>query len=128
MSAHTVGVIAALVIAVVLLVSGVAKLAGQATWHTQSSGLGVPWPVARVVPYVEVVLGALLLVQWQRHVVAWLAVTLLTAFTVLIVVRLAQGSRPPCACFGSFSSRPIGPLTLVRNGELIAVAVVAAVL
>jgi uncharacterized membrane protein YphA (DoxX/SURF4 family) len=128
MSAHTVGVVAALVIAAVLLVSGVAKLAGQATWRTQSTGLGVPWPVARVVPYVEVVLGALLLVQWQRALVAWCAVTLLTAFTALIAVRLAQGSRPPCACFGSFSTRPIGPSTLVRNGALIAVAVAAAVL
>jgi uncharacterized membrane protein YphA (DoxX/SURF4 family) len=128
MSAHTVGVAAAVLVAAVLLVSGVSKLAATQEWRSQSAGLGVPWPLARVVPYVEVVLGALLLVQWQRSFVAWCAVALLGSFTVLIGVRLAQGRRPPCACFGAWSSRPIGAGHLVRNAVFIAAAVAAAVL
>jgi hypothetical protein len=58
--------------------------------------------------------------------VAWIAAALIGGFTVLIGVRLAQGRRPPCACFGRMSTRPIGPGTLVRNIVLLALAVVAA--
>ena len=118
--------IAAVLVAAVFLVAAVTKLARPGAWRTQSSELGVPWPVAAVVPYVEAVLGALLLVQFHREVVAWCAVVILVAFTVLLVVRLAQGRRPSCACFGSFSPAPIGPWTIVRNVVFIGLAVVAA--
>ncbi len=72
--------------------------------------------------------AALLLVQWQRAVAAWCAVALLGAFTVLLVVKLARGERPPCACFGSWTAAPIGPANVVRNLVLVAVAVAAALL
>jgi uncharacterized membrane protein YphA (DoxX/SURF4 family) len=128
MAAHTVGVVAALATAVVLLLSGVAKVSGPGEWRAQSAGLGVPWPLARPVPYVELVVGSLLLVQWQRHLMAWCAAALFAVFTVLIIVRLAQGRRPPCACFGAWSARPIGQGHVVRNLCFIAVSVTAAVL
>lgn len=128
MSRSTVGVIASVVVAAVLLVAGVLKLAGPATWRRESAGMGVPWRVAQTVPLVEIVLGALLLVQVARHPLAWCAVALFVAFTVLLVVRLAQGRRPPCACFGSLSARPIGPGHLARNAVFIAAAVLAAAL
>jgi uncharacterized membrane protein YphA (DoxX/SURF4 family) len=128
MSAHTVGVIAAVATSAVLLLSGVAKMASPGEWREQSAESGVPWYLARPLPYVEVVLGAMLLVQWQRHLVAWCAVGLFTLFTTLILVRLAQGRHPPCACFGAWSERPIGTGHVVRNLVLIAVAVTAAVL
>ena len=90
--------------------------------------MGVAWPLARLVPYVETALGALLLVQLQRHVAAWCAVALFVAFTALLGARLAQGQRPPCACFGSLSAKPIGSGHLARNAVFIAVAVAAALL
>ena len=122
------GVVAALVVATVLLVAGVSKLAQPAQWQSQADGLGVPRFVARAVPFVEVALGACLLVQLQRHAVAWLAVALFGAFTSLLALRLAQGKRPPCACFGSLSSKPIGPGHLARNAVFIGVALLAATL
>jgi uncharacterized membrane protein YphA (DoxX/SURF4 family) len=128
MSSHACGVVAALATAVVFLVSGVAKVAAPGEWRSQSAGMGVPWPVARMVPFVELILGALLLVRWPWPAVAWCAVALLVAFTVLIIVRLGQGQHPPCACFGAWSSKPIGPGHVARNAVFIAVAVVAAVL
>jgi hypothetical protein len=88
----------------------------------------VPALIANVVPFVEIGLGAALLVQWQRHVVAWGAVALFAAFTALLGLRLAQGQRPPCACFGSLSSRPIGAAQIGRNAVFIAIAAAAAVL
>ena len=37
-------------------------------------------------------------------------------------MQLARGRRPACNCFGTGRSKPIGPLTLVRNGALLACA------
>ena len=128
MSQSSWGVAVSLVVAAVLLVAGVAKLAQPAQWSSQSAGLGVPRSLAIVAPYVELALGALLLVQLQRHLIAWLAVALFGSFTALLALRLAQGKRPPCACFGSLSSKPIGPGHLARNAVLIALAVLAATL
>ncbi len=122
------GVVAAVAVAAVLLVAGVSKLAQPAQWRAQATGLGVPQLLAAFTPFVELGLGALLLVQVQRHVMAWLAVTLLGTFTALLVLLLAQGRRPPCACFGSLSSKPIGPGHLVRNALFIGLAVLAATL
>jgi hypothetical protein len=95
-------------------------------WPAQAAELGTPAWVVPVVPWIEVGLGSLLAAGVARPVVAWLAVALIGGFTVLIGVRLAQGRRPPCACFGRMSTRPIGPGTLARNVVLLALAVVAA--
>ena len=122
------GIAAAVVVAAVLLLAGVLKLARPNDWRAQASGLGVPAMLAAVVPFFEIGLGAALLVQWQRHIVAWIAVVLFVAFTALLGLRLAQGQRPPCACFGSLSSRPIGAPTMVRNAVFLAIAVLAAIL
>lgn len=122
------GIAAAVVVAAVLLLAGVLKLARPNDWRAQASGLVVPAMVAAVVPFFEIGLGAALLVRWQRHIVAWIAVVLFVAFTALLGLRLAQGQRPPCACFGSLSSRPIGAPTIVRNAVFIAIAVLAAIL
>lgn len=125
---HGIGVAAAVIVAIVLLVAGVGKVAQPAAWRQQAAGMGVAGAVAAVVPFVELLLGALLLVQFQRHAVAWAAVGLFVLFTALIALRLAQGQRPPCACFGSLNVRPIGPGHLARNAAFITLAVLAAVL
>lgn len=128
MSASAWGAVASVAVATVFLLAAVTKLARPAAWRAQSGDLGVPWPVAAVVPYVEAVIGALLLVQFQRQVVAWCAVAVLVSFTAVLLVRLAQGQHPPCACFGSWSAAPIGAVSIVRNLVFIAVAVAAAML
>ena len=122
------GVIAAVVVAAVLVSAGVSKVARPAAWRAQATGMGVPGSIASVVPFVELVVGSLLLAQVQRHVVAWSAVGLFVAFSALLALRLAQGRRPPCACFGSFSIRPIGPGHLVRNALFVVLAIAAAIL
>jgi len=122
------GIAAAVVVAAVFLLAGVLKLARPSEWRAQAVGLGVPRVVANVVPFVEIVVGAALLVQWQRHPVAWVACGLLAAMTALLALRLTQGRRPPCACFGSLSSRPIGAGHLARNTVFMAIAVLAATL
>jgi hypothetical protein len=121
-----VATVAAVVVGVVLLASGAAKLFSPA-WPAQAAELRTPSWAVPVVPWVEVGLGSLLAGGVARPLAAWVAAGLITVFTVLVGVRLAQGRRPPCACFGRLSTRSIGPGTLVRNAVLIALAVIAAV-
>lgn len=77
-----------------------------------------------VLPWFEILLGAVLVVQLAPIPVAVVALIALAAFTGLIVRRLAQGEHPPCACFGAWSTKPLGPGHLVRNGVLMLLAVI----
>ncbi len=126
MSRSAWGIAAAVVVAGVLLLAGVLKLARPSDWRAQAAGLGVPKAVASIVPFVEIGVGAVLLVQWRRQAFAWVAVALFAAFTALLGLRLAQGKRPPCACFGALSSRPIGAGHLARNVVFMVMAALAA--
>jgi len=55
------------------------------------------------------------------------ALATLAAFSALLAGNLARGSRPPCACFGGRTERPLSWGALVRNAAL-AAALVAALL
>ncbi len=115
---------ASLLLGAVFLLSGILKMSVPGQWLAQSAELGVPRAVAVAVPFVESVVGALLVAQFERRVVALVAAGLLVGFTILLVLRLAQGRRPPCACFGALSTQPIGWRNVVRNGVLLALAAV----
>ncbi|MGZ6987202.1 MAG: MauE/DoxX family redox-associated membrane protein, partial [Ilumatobacteraceae bacterium] len=56
------------------------------------------------------------------------AAALLVSFTTLLVLRMAQGRRPPCACFGAWTAKPIGWRNVVRNAVLLGLAAAVAVL
>jgi uncharacterized membrane protein YphA (DoxX/SURF4 family) len=121
-----VAVVAGVVLGAVLLLSGAAKLAAGPQWAAQAAALGSPAVAVPVLPWVEIGLGALLVTGVWRPVVAMAAAVLLGAFTVLLVLRLVQGRRPPCACFGPWSTRPVGFGSVARNVVLIALALLAA--
>ena len=109
------------------VVSSIAKLARPRLWHEQAVELvNAPAAVIAAWPVVEAVLGALLIVQFDRRVMALLAVAVLALFTAVLVRRISQGRRPRCACFGSFGNTPIGWGHVARNTSLIAVALLAA--
>ncbi len=113
-------------VGVAFLVAGATKRRDPA-WPAQARGLGAPVAAIPVVPWVELVLGALLVAHVALPWTAWAAAALLVAFTALVVTRLVQGRRVPCACFGRLSAAPIGPVTVARNVVLLALAVLAAV-
>jgi uncharacterized membrane protein YphA (DoxX/SURF4 family) len=121
------GVVAAVVLGAAFVLAGASKLAAGEQWPAQARDLGAPGPVIPLVPWVELVIGALLVVQFARTVTAVVALVVLVVFTGLLVLRLAQGRRPPCACFGAWSATPIGPRHVARNVVLMALAVVAAI-
>lgn len=122
-----IGRAATILLGAMFVVAGSYKIVDGPAWPKQAADLGVPRPLALVVPWFEVVLGAALVSGLLSPWVALTAVATLVVFTVVIAHRLLDGSRPPCACFGARSSRPLGPRHLVRNVVLLVVAVVAVV-
>lgn len=116
------------VLSVVLGVAAVAKVRDRRGTADAAVALGVPErhgrAVAGVLPVVELAVAALLLVPDTARVGAAGAIVLLGAFTVAVARALSRGARPACHCFGQMSDEPIGPSTLVRNGVLLALAIV----
>ena len=123
----TVGLVAGIVVGLALVWAGVMKLVDGPAWPKQAADMGVSRLVAQVVPFVEIGIGVLLAAQLFTPWPAIAALVLLMAFTLVIVRRLLDGSRPPCACFGSRSKRPLGAHHVARNLGLMAVAVIAAI-
>jgi uncharacterized membrane protein YphA (DoxX/SURF4 family) len=122
---EVVGIVAGVVLGLVFVAAGVLKLVAGPDWLKQAADMGVSRPIAMIVPYVEIVVGVLLAVQVFKPWPAVVAVVMLVVFSVVIVLRIRDGSRPPCSCFGSRSKRPLGAYHLVRNLVFLAVAVVA---
>lgn len=118
-------VVANVLLGLTLLWAGVAKLIAGPLWMQQSADMDVPRVLALPVPYVELLLGALLVTQLFSPWPAVAAGLLLAAFTVVIVRRIRDGSRPPCSCFGARSTRPLGAVHVLRNLGLLALAAIA---
>jgi hypothetical protein len=121
------GIVAGVVVGLALIWAGVLKLIEGPAWLKQAADMDVARPIAQVVPYVEIAIGVPLAIHVVPPWPAVAALVLLGAYTVLIVRRIADGSRPPCACFGSKSKRPLGAYHVVRNLGLMAVALVAVI-
>jgi uncharacterized membrane protein YphA (DoxX/SURF4 family) len=122
---NTISLIASIMLGLTFVVAGGAKIAAGPSWPVHVRDLGAPMIVAPVLPWVELLIGASLVAQVFEPFAALAAIALTVAFTVLIALRLAQGRRPVCACFGAWSAKPIGPGHLVRNGAMLVLGVLA---
>jgi uncharacterized membrane protein YphA (DoxX/SURF4 family) len=121
----TLSLIASVLLGVVFVVAGASKLAARESWRVSAVDLGAPpWTFA-ILPWIELCVGAALIAQLAEPVAALAAIAVLIVFTVLISVRLSQGRRPSCACFGAWSATPIGARHLARNALLIVLGLLA---
>jgi uncharacterized membrane protein YphA (DoxX/SURF4 family) len=125
MTGITLATAAGVVAGGVLLASGALKLADH-NWRSSAAELGVPAVLAVWVPWLELVLGAAVATGLATPWCDVAAAGLLVGFTGFVIVKLARGERPPCACFGRLSTKPIGPWTVVRNLGLLALVLIAA--
>ncbi len=112
--------------AVVLLLSGVAKLRAPATVDTAFTSLGVHRALAtplvrRLVPWVEVALGVWLLLATGPAlvVVAVLTLGLFLAYLVLVVRALNRPEPVDCGCFGALGDSRVTKVTVWRNISLV---------
>lgn len=119
--------VASIVLGASFVLAGASKLAAGRSWFTQARDLGAPVLVVPVVPWFELVLGGALVAGVVAPWPAVVGAVTLVVFTALLLLRLREGKRPPCACFGAWSAKPLGPGHVVRNLVLLAIAVVAIV-
>lgn len=120
------GSVARVLLGLVLLVAGALKL-GDRAWPRSAAAFGLGRSSARAVPVVEIGLGALVVPGIGEPWSVLAATVLIVAFSVAVAAALARGRNPVCACFGSWSRRPVGWATLVRNLGLVGLGSLALV-
>lgn len=109
------------VLGAVFLLAGAAKLRDPG-WVAGASALRVPPALARPVPWVEVVLGALVVAGVGLPWTVALLTLLLVAFTAVVAAAVVRGERVRCACFGAWSAAPAGWADVLRNAALLGLA------
>lgn len=112
-------------VGVIFIFAGVQKFIAREMWPAQAKRLGAPSFAIPAVPYIEIILGSLLIAGLAVNVVLVASIVALSSFTALLALRLAAGDRPPCACLSFRSTRPIGWSNIVRNLLMLAILVSA---
>jgi methylamine dehydrogenase accessory protein MauD len=122
---------ARLIVAAVLLVAGVAKLADRDGARTATRAFGAPAPLAARISALligaELAAGVLLIPSATAEIGAVAAASLLLTFCAAIARSVIRGEAPDCHCFGQLHSAPAGPRALARNLLLAAIAVLVIV-
>jgi hypothetical protein len=132
MTVGTFALVAALALAVIFTVAGLAKLTDRFGTREAVREFGGPTflvpALALVLPLAELAVAGALVIPTTRFVGAVGALGLLAMFSAAIAASLARGKAPHCHCFGQLHSAPASWRTLVRNGllSLIALGLVSA--
>jgi thiol-disulfide isomerase/thioredoxin/uncharacterized membrane protein YphA (DoxX/SURF4 family) len=123
---ETILLIARLLLALVFVAAGVAKLADPKGSRQAIIDFGVPaaiaTPLGILLPLAELAVAVALIPASTAWWGAVGALVLLCVFVVGIGNSLARGRKPECHCFGQLHSAPAGGKTLARNAALAAVA------
>lgn len=118
--------LARLVLALLFVVAGLAKLADLRGSQRALRDFGVPTrlapPLGTLLPVVELAVALALIPTESAWWAAIGALLLLLLFVTGISYNLVQGRTPDCHCFGQLYSKPIGWSTLIRNLALVALA------
>lgn len=123
-------------LAAVLMSSGALKLGRHRAFFKSMQTLGLPAPLlrdytfARAFPYLELTLGALILLlpgAWAVIPLA-LATALFVAFLVIIGRAARSGVPASCNCFGGLGADAVGPRTVARNVGFVLLALLALLL
>lgn len=117
--------VAGVVVGAVMCVAGAAKVVKSQEWPEQARAMGAPAFVIPFLPWIEILLGAALVARLAPVVSGATAIAVLAAFTALILLNIARGRRPVCACFGAWRPAPLGWKHVVRNVVLVAMAAVS---
>jgi uncharacterized membrane protein YphA (DoxX/SURF4 family) len=100
------------------VVAGYAKLANRFQFELaiESYQILPVWgviAVARVLPWMEIALGLLILRGWQLRWFAGIATALLAFFLATMAITYSRGVEATCGCFGL--GEPVSPRTLLRD-------------
>jgi peroxiredoxin len=108
-----------LCLAVIFAVAGISKIIAPVRTRRSLEQFGVPRRLSRILatalPLLEVAVALGLARPALVHASAAGALSLLSLFTIAVLLKLLKGSTPECACFGAIRAAPISGWTLVRN-------------
>lgn len=117
--------VAGVLVGAAMCVAGGAKIAMARAWPEQARAMGAPVFVIPLLPGIEILLGAAMVARLAPVASGAAAIVMLAAFTALILVNIARGRRPVCACFGAWRPTPLGWKHVMRNVVLVAMAAVS---
>ncbi len=106
----------------ILIYAGTTKIANPLQFAAAVEGYqiltsnGVIW-VVKILPWMEIVLGILLIIGIQVRYTAGLIGLLLAFFITVMLVTYLRGIETDCGCYGV--GEKISPLTLVRDASFI---------
>ncbi len=118
MTLRIVNLIARFVVGGVFLYAGIIKVQAQLQFAATIESyrlvptMLIPWVIS-VLPWVEIVVGALLLVGWKSRWFGAVAALLLVTFILVMGITYARGIEADCGCFGP--GERISLVTLVRE-------------
>jgi uncharacterized membrane protein YphA (DoxX/SURF4 family)/peroxiredoxin len=123
---NTVLLLGRMILSLVFLVAGVAKVGHSARTRQTLLEFGAPKPLtatlAWLLPITELSVGAALVPARTAWWGAAGALVLLVLFLIAIWWNLARGRRPDCRCFGQIRPAPIGWKLVGRNLVLVGLA------
>jgi uncharacterized membrane protein YphA (DoxX/SURF4 family) len=115
----------------VFLVSAIGKLLDKS--GTEASMARYPFLprgagklIANYFPFVELLVGVLLVLGLFTRLASVAAIALFVLFTTLIVYDLTRGSNASCHCFGRLSDEKLTPMAVIRNAALMGLALLVA--
>lgn len=123
-------VVAPLVLAIMLLVSAVAKWRDQQSTASAITLLRLPrflqgsW-VPKALPTGEALLALALLSPWLllARLASWAALVLFVLYLAIVARAMTFDPRPSCGCFGRIGDQRINGLTLTRNVLFVLLAI-----
>ena len=121
--------IAAFIVAILFLSSGIWKIIDPFTWRTLVEQLRVPYvfsmPLTIGLGIGETFAGVLILVPRFRRWGAWLAAALLIVFMIYMAVNYSTLAGKECSCF-PWVKRTVSPEFFIGDLIMLAVALIAA--
>jgi putative oxidoreductase len=107
-----------LILAGVFIYSGYVKVQEPLQFAVAISGYkmvpeNLAFPMARLLPWAEIVLGLAILVGWKIRYFSAATAALLLFFISVLVITIARGIEANCGCFGL--DERISPLTILRD-------------
>ena len=108
--------------AVTKMVDREGTAAGMSRYPFLPSGFGRF--IAYTFPYLELIVGAMLVLGLFTRYAAVASVAMYVLFTALITYDLTQGQNQSCHCFGRLSSEKLTPVAVLRNLLLLAFSLI----
>jgi uncharacterized membrane protein YphA (DoxX/SURF4 family) len=71
--------------------------------------------ITKALPWIELLLGTLLIMGAFLPYTAWVSITLLCVFSLVAILAVMKGANIPCSCFGGTSDEILSLKTVARN-------------